>query len=141
MVKRTKPLTCILIDPFACEVRSIDLPPGDDLAPYYAALSHESMPVNIFEAARARMLRGLDVIFVDEEGGFKNADRYFVHVGFHAPLAGKGLIVGADASGAAKSADTPLDAVKRCVMFLKRDGGSLHQTNLPWVKPEKETHQ
>ena len=134
-------LTAILIDPFACEVTQIELAKGDDnLAPYYAALSHETMPVNTFEAVRASMLRGRDVIFIDEEGTFKACDRYFIHAGFHSPLIGKGLIVGATASGDAKSAETPLATVKRCVVFLERIADGLHRTTTPWTPPEEKTH-
>lgn len=129
-------LRAILIDPFACTVTEIDLPRGDDLAAYYSALSHETMKVSIFEAVRASMLRGHDVIFVDEEGTFKPCDRFFSHAGFHSPLIGKGLIVGANAAGDAKSADTPLASVKRCVVFLERIGNQLNLTDTPWMPPQ-----
>ena len=132
-------LTCILIDPFACEVRSIELPKATnsaDLAPYYAALSHETMSVTTFEAIRAALLRGGDVIFVDEEGMFKDCPRHFIHAGFRHSLIGKGLIVGATHSGKAISAETPLYDVQRCTVFLERDGDRLRETTTPWVKDE-----
>jgi hypothetical protein len=140
MAKKPTTLTAILIDPFACDVTQIELPNDGDLSHYYAALSHPSMPVSIFEANRGHWLKGRDVIFIDEEGSFKDAQRYFVQIGFRAPLAGKGLIVGADARGNSISAQTPLALAKRCVAFLERDADALRLTATPWTAPEEKAH-
>ena len=133
----SKTLTAILIDPFACEVKEIQLPDAHDasiLKAYYAALSHETHPVTYFDAARAGLLRGRDVIFVDDEGLLQPRQRYFLHVGYHMPLAGKGLIVGATRSGDAKSAETKLSEVQRCTVFLKVEGKHFVATTTPWTQ-------
>lgn len=137
-------IKAILIDPFACEVKHVDLTGNDnsdDLASYYAALSHEIHPVGCFDVARARLLKGNDAIFIDDNGLLQPRERFFIHVGYHAPLAGKGLIVGATDSGKAISAQTDIKHVRRCVVFLERIGDSLHATTTPWTKGEKASQQ
>ncbi len=70
------------------------------------------------EAARSPVLRGQDVIYVDEEGLLHDPNLFFQIAGNPQPLAGNGLILGTDRSGDCKDAETPLDVVKRSVSFM-----------------------
>lgn len=62
-----------------------------------------------------------------------------MHVGYHLPLAGMGLIEGATKSGAARSAETPIEEVRRCTVFLERQGDRLRETRTPWPTSEPMT--
>ena len=128
-------LKAILIDPFACEVREVQID-GDDYKSYYPLLSHEIMPVDHFTIAHAGILKGRDALFVDDEGLMKNAERWFLMPTSHQPFAGKGLIVGADKRGNAADADTSIDTIRVITVFAKPFGGSLRTTRQLW-QPQK----
>jgi len=134
---KPKLIKAILIDPFACKVEPVELE-RDNLDSYYAALSHESMPVRLFEVAARPTFHGRDALFFDEEGKFKAADRWFIMNGLHEPIAGKGLIVGADNHGHSADAQTPLVEIKVRVFFLHRIPGlpGFHETRDPWQPPK-----
>jgi hypothetical protein len=129
-------IQCVLIDPFACDIKHVTLE-ATDLAAHYAALSHESMPVDCICVANAGLLRGHDAIFVDDEGLLKKPTRFFLHAGYRSPLAGKGLVIGADHAGRSISAQTDLYEVERCTVFLELRGHrTLYLTKTPWTAPE-----
>src|SRR5438876_11911364 len=99
-----KLVRAILIDPFACTVTDVETDAGDyrDL---YRLLSHRTMEVDTFDRCYFDGLAGYDALFFDDEGLMKPCARFFQLVSVSNrqpltnPLAGKGLIVGADADG------------------------------------------
>jgi hypothetical protein len=60
-----------------------------------------------------------DCLFVDDEGLLKPLDWFFAVKGLHQPLAGCGLVLGADRDGETVSARTTLDDLKRRVLHLR----------------------
>lgn len=132
-----RPITAILIDPFTCKVSPVALD-RDDLQTYYRALSHETMPVHLFEVARPRGLAAGDALFFDEEGKFKIAERWFIFPGLFEPIAGKGLIVGADRRGNSANVETNPHSIARVVHYLERLPGlpGFHETRDPWQPPQ-----
>lgn len=111
-------ITAILIDPFERRIVPCPLPRGDDrLDAYYAALSHETMPVDCFTTVHAPWMLGNDALFVDDEGLFKNCAHFIKVAGFVQPLAGKGLLIGADRRGNSISARTPIETVRASIGF------------------------
>jgi hypothetical protein len=111
-------ITAILIDPFACTVTQA-IYDGDDIENIYSLLSHETMEVTCFTAAYPRALKGQDAILVDDEGLFKGCERFFRIDGYPDPMAGKGLVVGADKEGTSISAQTSLGQIAERVTFLQ----------------------
>ncbi len=113
-------MRAILIDPFARTVTEID----HDNTSYrniYPVLSHESMEVECFTVAT--VLPNEDSLFVDDEGLLKDCQALFLFdgvkglcEGYPQPLAGKGLILGADEEGKSVDAKTPLADIR--VQFL-----------------------
>ena len=131
------PCKGILIDPFACTVTEVDL--IGDYTCIYPLLSHESMPVTTFEATYPENLKDRDAVFVDEEGLLKSCDRFFLIAGhsYSQPLAGKGLVIGADAASNAISPATPLANIRKRVLFFEHvPGAGLHATDTPWTPPK-----
>ena len=129
----TYPCKGILIDPFACSVTEVDLP-----GPYsclYPVLSHESMPVDLFTTAYPPWLEDNDCILVDDEGLLKPCDRFFFADGYPQPLAGKGIVLGADDKGETIAPRTSLVTVKARITFLARGGPHLFATTTPWQPP------
>lgn len=123
-------IKAILIDPFACEVKHVEITRGE-LSDYYKALSHPTMPVDLVTAVYPGTLKGRDALFVDDEGLLKEPERLFALAGAHQPFAGKGLIVGADADGESVSAETSIDLVRLSTMYLTYHDGWV-QTVTPW---------
>lgn len=130
-------ITALLIDPFACKVTPVGLD-RDDLQTYYAALSHDTMPVHLFEVTRPHGLATGDALFFDEEGNFKIAERGFIFHGLHTPIAGKGLIVGSDRRGNSANVETNPFSLSRVVHYLARVPGipGWHETRDPWQPPQ-----
>src|SRR5882724_4597704 len=127
-------MKAILIDPFTCTVTEVEH--DGELQAIYDLLTHETMQVRTFEAVRPDWLAGRDVVFVDEEGLLKEPDRWFVIYGNGQPLAGKGLVIGADEDGDTTAVETKLAMVRRRVVFLELTDTGLYATDKPWVKPE-----
>lgn len=127
----------VLVDPFACEIKPVEYD-GDDHTKIYPLLSHESMPVDIFEVVYARWMRPNDRLFVDEEGLLKPCSRFLLLNDYEQPIAGKGLLIGADDEGQSQSAETSLEIVKRNIRFLRRDERGLNPTTEPWIKEDVE---
>jgi hypothetical protein len=113
----------ILIDPFACTVTAVDVD-AENYRTLYPLLSHPSMEVDTFDRCYFDGLAGRDALFFDDEGLMKPCARFFQLVSLTnraplvGPLAGKGLIVGADAEGETAAAATPLDYVSARAVFL-----------------------
>lgn len=125
-------LRAILIDPFACEVRELQLP-YSDIRSVHEQLSHETMPVSMAQLVH---LPTGDDLYVDEEGLMKPCERFFVLAGIdgdiEAHIVGKGLILG-HTGDEIDSAVTELEWVKErvhyCAAFV---GGILLPTTSPW---------
>lgn len=123
-----KQQTAILIDPFAlediggagamyaCDFDKVvtEIPMPGSLDEIYAALSHELHPVRIIEAVHCGTSH--DVLYVDEEGLWNHADRWFLFKGCHAPLAGRGLIMGTTKSGGDTTPDITLKEARERVL-------------------------
>lgn len=91
----------------------------------YAQFEHDSLEemykligCKTIEAVRSPILKGQDVIYVDEEGLLHEPSLFFKIAGFAQPIAGNGLIVGTDSQGNSVNAKTPLDIVVRSVQFM-----------------------
>lgn len=130
-------IKAILIDPFACTVTEVQYE-GDDYKQIYPLISHETMKVDCFTGAYPASLAGYDAVYVDDEGLFKNPQRFFLIPSNGQPLAGKGLVVGANDEGESISAETKLESLKREVVFLEfaRQLDRLPElvgTTTPWV--------
>ncbi|WP_439398530.1 hypothetical protein ACRQ5Q_14620 [Bradyrhizobium sp. PMVTL-01] len=121
-------LRAILIDPFACEVRELQLP-YSDLRSVYAQLSHETMPVDM---AQLVVLSSADDLYVDEDGLTKGCERYFRIAGYQQALAGKGIILGHSNSEADHAATTRQWVEERVTFFEVFVGGILLPTDSPW---------
>lgn len=128
----------ILIDPFACEVKLVEID-RDDHRSYYPLLSHPTMPVDTFTSAYCGVLKGRDALFVDDEGLMKEPERWFALATAHQPFAGKGLIIGADAHGDAADAETSIDMVRMSTRFAETMGPHLIATNRPWEPRNEES--
>jgi hypothetical protein len=136
MTKKSKIATAILIDPFACQISQVEIT-RDDLETYYAALSHESMPVRTFEVARHEgLLAERDALFFDEEGLFKLCERGFLLRDARTPILGKGLVIGADQRGGTISAATDIERIRANTIFLEQTPRGMVRTDTPWTPPE-----
>lgn len=130
----TKPCKAILIDPFACTVTEVDW--NGNIDHIYELISHESMPVECFDCVSLGNA-GNDAIFVDDEGLFKDSERFFRYRDINQPMAGKGLILGADDEGESIAPYINVDKVKKAISFLLHiGGGNFVSTDKPWIRPE-----
>ena len=128
----------ILIDPFACTIEHVEVD-GDDYKSYYPLLSHETKAVDRFDSVQCSVLKGRDTIFVDDEG-LDAPVRFFLTVGTGQPLAGKGLIIGADARGNPVDAASDIGVVRFCTVFAEpivlNGEEQLGATRTPWERPD-----
>src|SRR5438034_697691 len=104
----------LLIDPFALTITEVEHD-ASDYHDIYRLLSHESMPVDTFDIIHLGD-KG-DAIFVDDNGNLKPCERFFLIKGYHSALAGKGLVLGADAEGDTQSAKTTLSQLRKVIKF------------------------
>ena len=59
----------------------------------------------------------IDAIFVDDEGLFKDDQRFFMLRGYHEPLAGRGLVLGANAEGDTTSPKITMEKLTELISF------------------------
>ncbi len=85
-----KPCTAYLIDPFAQTIEAVEW--NGDYHHIYKLIDAE-----MYDCARIN--EHGDGIFVDDEGLFKEEQKFFLFEDYHNPLAGKGLVLGCDAEG------------------------------------------
>lgn len=113
-----KPCTAYLIDPFA---QTIEVVTWNGDYKQIATL----IDAQCFDSAR---IRAGDSIFVDDEGLFKDEQRFFLHDDYPHPLAGKGLVLGCDAEGEsvtpACTVEELMDRV-RFVLPIRINGGQI----------------
>jgi hypothetical protein len=124
----------VLIDPFACSVHEVDLD-ADDYTSVHRLLCHSTHRVDYFTAAYPDTpYAQSDSIFVDEEGALKPITRFFKVYGYQTVLAGKGLVVGSDATGEPHSYTTNLEMIRRTTFYYERvEGMGLIRTFAPWA--------
>lgn len=103
-------MKAILINVHNRTVTEVDIDGGLDSL-------YKALGVNIVEIAQNDLLRGQDVMYVDEEGLLKD-NLFFDMDGGYQSIAGNGLIVGTDEDGNSCDAETPLDSVVEAVNFL-----------------------
>ena len=102
-------MKAILIDTVNRTVTEVD---AKGLQDYYRLLNCEMIEVAIH-------LGNEDVIYVDEEGLFKQGTSYFTFKGAHQPFKGNGIVVGTDNdSGETIDCKSDLDTIKRSVRFV-----------------------
>lgn len=58
-----------------------------------------------------------ETIFVDDEGLYREDQKYFIWKGYYQPLAGKGLILGIDKAGESVATELDVEYVKSMVSF------------------------
>lgn len=115
----------ILIDPFECTVTDVEVGGShandsvELLQSIHTLLSHATVKVDTFDVCQPAHLTGRDVLYVDDDGLQHAPPRWFVHRGYHQPLAGKGLILGSDSAGNTRPAKTSLEQVRASVRFLE----------------------
>jgi hypothetical protein len=135
-------IKAILIDPFACTIEHVEVD-GDDYKSYYPLLSHETKAVDCFTSVQCEVLKGLDTIFVDDEGLNAVPERFFLTVGTGQALAGKGLIIGADENGDPVDAASDIGVIRFCTVFAEPVGGSDDGLQLaattPWKRPDAQS--
>lgn len=69
----------------------------------------------------AVILENNDVIYVDEEGLFKNPQHFFISKGHHQPLAGNGVLIGTDVSnGESIDAVTEIKWLRENIIFMDK---------------------
>lgn len=109
----------ILIDPVAKTITEVTLN-GD-----YKEI-HKQIGADCFDAVYVdrRPDGSTEAIFVDDEGLYREGQEFFLWRGYAQPLAGRGLILGANEEGDTVSTRLSLDQVKNKVSFvpLKCDG-------------------
>lgn len=106
-----RPVTGYLIDPAAQSITPWHY--NGDYRTIRGAIRTEGSPFTV------AYLENHDCIFVDDEGLLKPLDWFFAVKGLHQPLAGCGLVLGADREGETVSAKITLDELKRRVMHLR----------------------
>lgn len=106
----TSPFTTFLIDPFTCTITEVQY--NGDYASIYKHIDAEC-----FDCARLNV-EG-DALFVDDEGLFKEDQRFFYHEDYPQPLAGKALMLGANIeTGETQAPYTTLEELKAKVKFV-----------------------
>lgn len=103
-------MKAILINVHNRTVTEVDIDDGLDSL-------YKMLNVRVVEIARNDLLRGQDVLYVDEEGLLKD-NLFFDIDGGYQSIAGNGLIVGTDEDGNSCDAETPLEFVVEAVDFL-----------------------
>lgn len=97
----------ILIDPFARTVTRVDVAKGIDAI-------YSLIQARPFDCVR---IDERNAIFVDDEGLYRDDQRFFQFRGYPQPLAGRGLILGNDREGETVSCTLTLADVKGRVTF------------------------
>jgi hypothetical protein len=112
-------MRAILIDPVRKTVTVVEH--NGDYREIHKLLSDEEsgLHVDTFTCVR---INERDAIFVDDNGLYQNDDNpqfFFLWRGYHQPLAGRGLILGADKDGETIGAGIPLQDACEHVTFPK----------------------
>ena len=103
----------LLIDPKEKTITEVQ----HDTADYkeiYKLIDCEPSPFTIVHIGDGR-----DVIFVDDEGLFKDPRYFFTIAGYPQPIAGKGLVLGGNEEGETISAEITLEDLKKVIGFTE----------------------
>ena len=100
-------MRAILIDPEAKTITEVDYT-GD----YKNIYVH--IGVDCFTVVR---LSPTETVFIDDEGLYRENQKYVIWKDYYQPLAGKGLILGIDESGESIATELDLQYVKSMVTF------------------------
>jgi len=100
----------ILIDPFEMTVSEVFY--GGELSEINDLIAAKPFTVASFGDAG-------DGIFIDDEGLFRQCQRFFKFEGYPEPLAGRGLILGSDENGDSVAPAISLEAVKASVRWVQ----------------------
>lgn len=95
-----QPCNAFLIDPHTLSITTVEW--NGDYKHIYKLIEADCYDC-------ARVSREGDGIFVDDEGLFKQDQRFFLHADYPNPLAGKGLMLGCDAEGESIAPSCTLD--------------------------------
>ena len=104
-----KPMRAILIDPEAKTITEVQY--DGNYKSIYKLIDCETFTFVGID--------GENVIFVDDEGLFKEPKHFFIWKGYPQPLSGKGLILDTDDEGDSIATDLPIDYVKSQVKFTE----------------------
>ena len=96
-----------LIDPFAETVTQVAYD-GDFTCIY------KHIKASLFTTV---YLENRDAIFVDDEGLFKDDQRFFMFKGYREPLAGRGLVLGFNAEGDTTSPKITMEKLTELISF------------------------
>lgn len=97
-----------VIDPFNKTIEEADY--DGDYKSIYALGDFQIFEVVTFN-------RHSDGVFLDEEGLFKDDQRFFMIEGYPQPLAGKGVVLGCDDMGASTSPHVTMEWLQNNVRF------------------------
>lgn len=110
-------MKAILIDPFARTISEVEY--DGDYKSIYGFIDCDT-----FDCVRIGFNDA--AIFVDDEGLINDKEQeFFVWKGFDQPLAGKGLILGADEDGGAVSPELTVEEAKAHITWLNYMGGGV----------------
>jgi len=102
-------MQAFLIDPFACTVTAVEYD-GD----YHSI--YQLIGADLFDAVTVDGCG--TTLFIDDEGLFRECQRFFVHAGYPQPLAGKALVLGTDLAGASVAPCATLEQVAAAVRWV-----------------------
>lgn len=98
----------ILIDPFAKTITEVEVEKGIHAI-------YELIDATCFDVVGLNDAG--DLVYVDDEGLYREDQAFFVWHGYETPLAGKGLILGCDCEGESRSPRIMVEEVRLRVSF------------------------
>jgi hypothetical protein len=117
-------MRAILIDPIERKVTEIEIE-GKDYREFYPILGCELYSAGL-------RFDNEDMMLIDDEGLFKNPDRFFVLAeDYPRPIAGRAIIVGTDDSGDTAPCQLTLEHIAKQVQWVDRVGAR------PYVMAER----
>ena len=107
-------MRAILIDPFERKITEVKI--DDDYKSIYKFLSNDLVKVGTFTTGMN--WPNHDILYVDDEGLFKQNMFFDIGRADNQPLAGMGLIMGGNSAGESKAARTPLVEIQQLVRWV-----------------------
>ncbi len=113
-------MRAILIDPFNRVITEVDI--SDDFKEIYKFLTNDMVTVNIFTTGMIWDNR--DILYVDDEGLFKNGNPFFdIGRADGQPLAGMGIIMGCNDFGESVDVKVSLIEIQNLVRWTGFETG------------------
>ncbi len=107
-------MRAILIDPYKREITEVDI--SGDFMEIYKFLSNDMVKVSTFTTGMTWDNR--DILYVDDEGLFKNGSPFFdIGRADGQPLAGMGIIMGGNSAGESVSVKASLKEIQELVRW------------------------